>query len=68
MNIYIMSLNKKLDEQTRGFKFCFLFKPFNKHLGMELWPNSLAPCSWAFIIDDAATAVLRYSHFTLIQV
>ena len=30
-----MSLNKKLDEQTRGFKFCFLFKPFNKHLGTE---------------------------------
>ena len=63
MNTHIISFNKKLNEQTRGF----LFKPFNKHFEMELWPNSLAPCSWAFIIDGATTAFLRYSHFTLIQ-
>ena len=34
MQVYIpFSLNKKLKEQTRGFKFkafCFLFEPFNE--------------------------------------
>ena len=33
---------------------------------MELWPNPFAPSSWAFIIDDAVTAFLQYSHFTLV--
>ena len=66
--MYIISLNKKLKERTRGFlSSVFSLSPLTKHLEMELWPNLLAPFSWAFIIDDATTAFLRYSYFTLMR-
>ena len=37
LNIYIISLNKKLEEQMHGLKFkvfCFLFKPCREKFGM----------------------------------
>ena len=42
--MYIISLNKKLKERTRGFKFRFLIKPFHE----TSWNGTVTqpPCSF----------------------